>query len=193
MAELEIETRRFFKKNSVRLLTNRLIVKKTSPFETSEFELSYEQIENKKEIETKVNFGLLVISSLAAIVGFLYLFGSKSEMTIVFFIISIVLLFIAFATKLKVVVIKAYNGQNIELYFANKNKDEVIIFAEKLIDSANNYLLSKYTKIDRDLPIDNQIQMLIVLRDKELLSEDKFEQLKNQLLGRENKTGIGYR
>jgi hypothetical protein len=193
MADGQIETSRFIKKNSVQLLNNRLIVKKSSPFETSEFELSYDQIENKKTIETKVSFALIVFSSFAAILGFLYLFGDKSNISIVLFIFSVLFILIAFVTKLKVISIKSYDGRNIELYFTERNKEKVILFSNQIIDSANDYLLRKYSKIDKDLPVESQIQNLIFLRDRELLSEEKFEQLKNQLLGKENKSNIGYR
>jgi hypothetical protein len=189
----EIETTRFIKKISIQLLDSRVVVKKSSPFETSEFELSYEQIENKKTIETKVNFSLLVFSSFAAIVGFLYLFGDKSSNSIVFFLFSFVILLIAFATKLKVIIIKSNNGKNIELYFNERNKEEIILFSDKIINSVNDYLLRKYSKVDKELPIDYQINNLIFLRDRDLLSDEKFEQLKNQLLGKDQKLNIGYR
>src|SRR5258705_3057004 len=99
MADEQIETRRFFKKIRIELFNNRLIVKKSSPFETSEYELSYEQIENKKAIATNVNFGLLVVTSLTAIIGFPFLFGDKIEIAIALFIFSILSLLLAFATK----------------------------------------------------------------------------------------------
>ena len=193
MISSRIETQRFFRKNSVELFNNKFVVAKKSPFEFSEFELSYEQIENKKTIETKVNFGLLTIASFAGIVGFLYLFGNASEMSLVFFSITFFLILIAFVTQKKIVIIKSVTGQNIELYFTEKNKNEVVEFAEKIIDSANAYLLAKYSRLDKDLPIDNQLHNLIFLRDRELLSEERFELLKNQLLGKENKSSIGYR
>jgi len=189
----EIKTTRFIKKISIQLLDSHVVVKKSSPFETSEFELSYEQIENKKTIETKVNFSLLVFSSFAAIVGFLYLFGDKTNNSISFFFFSFLILLIAFATKLKVIIIKSNNGKNIELYFTKRNKDEIILFSDKVINSVNDYLLRKYSKIDKDLPIDYQINNLIFLRDRDLLSDEKFEQLKNQLLGKDQKLNIGYR
>jgi hypothetical protein len=193
MDELKIETNRFFKKNSIELLDSHMLVRKSSPFETSEFELSYDQIENKKSIETKVNFGLLVISSLAGILGFLFLFGNKDEVTIGFFSISILVLLIAFVTKLKMIIIKSYDGSNIELFYTSKNKEDIITFSDKIISSSNDYVLRKFSKIDRDLPIDTQLQNLIFLRDRDLLSEGKFEHLKNQLLGKDNKSNIGYR
>jgi hypothetical protein len=114
-------------------------------------------------------------------------------MSLVFFACAFFLLLIAFITKQKIVIIKSVTGQNIELYFTEKNKKEVIEFAEKIIDSANAFLLAKYSRLDKDLPIDNQLHNLIFLRDRELLTEDRFEQLKNQLLGKENKSSIGYR
>lgn len=193
MDDVQFETKRFIKKISIELLTSHIIIRKSSPFETSEFQLTYEQIENNKTIETKVNFALLVFSSLAAIVGFLYLFGDKSNISIVFFLFALLFLLIAFVTKLKVIIIKSYDGRNIELYFTERNKEEVILFSEKIISSANDFLLKKYSKIDKDLPIDNQLQNLILLRDRELLTEEKFEYLKNQLLGKDNKSSIGYR
>jgi len=193
MDELKIETNRFFKKNSIELLDSHMLVKKSSPFETSEFELSYDQIENKKSIETKVNFGLLVISSLAGILGFLFLFGNKDEVTIGFFSISILVLLIAFVTKLKMIIIKSYDGSNIELFYTSKNKEDIITFSDKIISSSNDYVLRKFSKIDRDLPIDTQLQNLIFLRDRDLLSGEKFEHLKNQLLGKDTKSNIGYR
>ena len=89
MDEVKVQTNRFLKRNSVELRENNILVKKNSPFETSEFELSYEQVENKKTIEMKVNFGLLVIASLSAILGILYLLGNKIDISIWCFSFSV--------------------------------------------------------------------------------------------------------
>ena len=188
-----LETKWILTTKSVELFTNHLIVKKHSPFESSQFELSYEQIESKKSVESKINFGLLVIASFGAIVGFLYMFGNTPEISLLFYSISLVLVFIAFGMKQNLVIIKSFTGQNIELYFSSRNKNEIIDFADKIVASANSYLLNKYSRIDKDLPREPQLQNLVFLRDRELLSEEKFEQLKNQLLGRDNQSAIGYR
>lgn len=192
MDETQIETSKFWAKNYIKLFSNRIVIRKSTPFESSEFEVSYEQMENKKSIETKVNFGMLIVTSIGVIIGFLYLFGNHPEIGFLFLFIAVVVLLISFATKTKVVIIKTNDGRNIELYFNDQTKDKVISFSNTIINSSNTFLLNKYSKIDRDLPIDSQMQNLIFLRDRELLSEEKFEQLKNQLLGKDNKS-IGYR
>jgi hypothetical protein len=43
------------------------------------------------------------------------------------------------------------------------------------------------------LPIENQLTNLDFLRKKNLITQEKFEELKDLLLGRENKKSIGYR
>lgn len=193
MSDSIIQTKRFFKKCSIQLLKDKIKVIRSTPFDLIEFEISYENIETKKTIEAKVNFGLLVLISLLLVIGILYFFGDKSNISSVFFIVAIIIFFIAMATKLKVITIKTFEGHTLELFFTNKNKADVINFAEKIINTANNFLLSKYSKIDKDLPIENQLSKLDFLRDKELITDEVFEQLKNQLLGKENKQTIGYR
>jgi hypothetical protein len=68
----------------------------------------------------------------------------------------------------------------------------VIDYANQIIDAANNYLLKKFSKIDRSLAIEPQIENIQFLLNREIITEEKFETLKNQLLGRENKSSIGF-
>jgi hypothetical protein len=185
------ETTRLLKKKSIQLLKDKIHVINTTPFESKEFDISYEQIETKKTVETKISFGLLVFVFFLFILGTFYFLGSYDNVSAVLFILAFFFLCIALLTKLKVITIKSYEG-NIELYFTNKNKEDVIAFADTIISSTNRYLLNKFSKIDKDLPIDNQLINLNFLRDKELISNEIFEQLKDQLLGRENKKSIGY-
>lgn len=193
MNQQKIETRRFIKRSAVELLNSKIVVNTSTPFESNQFEVSYEHIEDKKLISTKVNFGLLILTLFLSVTGILYLFGNSSYISLYFFIFAFVILLVAFLTKLKVISIKTYDGNVIDLYFTNHNKIKILEFAEQIIQSSNNYLLQKYSKIDKDLPIDEQIRNLSFLRNKELISEDKFEELKKQLLGKDNKYSIGYR
>lgn len=193
LTDSTIETTRFFKKSHIHLLKDRIRVRKSSPFDSIEFEISYENIETKKIIETKVNFGLLYLTSFLTIMGLLFIFGRNNYISKIFFISAIMVLFIALATKLKIITIRSLEGNNLELYFTDRDKEDVLIFADKIINSTNSYLLNKYSKIDKDLPIESQLENLTFLRNKELITDEKFEQLKNQLLGKDNKQTIGYR
>ena len=140
----------------------------------------------------KLTFGLVVLILFFAITGLLFFLNGQTDETIFFFVLALIVLVIALLTKLRVITIKSYEGQNIELYFTNGNKEEVMAFADNIISFTNTFLLNKFSKIDKDLPIANQLENLDFLRNKELLSETEFEQLKDQLLGRDNKKSIGF-
>ena len=192
MANSEFSTRRYFKKVMIQLQKNGIHVIKTSPLESQEFDIAYENVETKKTVETKVVYGLLVIVLFCAVTGGLFLLSSNYPVGNVFFLIAAVVFTIALITRVKVITIKSFEG-NIELYFSNNNKDAVLAFSDRIIDSANAYLLNKFSKIDKDLPIDTQLGKLDFLRGKDLIDDETFEQLKNQLLGRDGKNSIGYR
>jgi hypothetical protein len=192
MTELTFSTRRYLKKVQICLEKNKMHVIKTSPLESKEFDIAYENVETKKTVETKVASGLLVIVLFCATTGGLFLLSGNYPVANTFFLIGAAIFAIALITRVKVVTIKCFEG-NIELYFSNRNKDDVIAFSDRIIDSANAYLLNKFSKIDKDLPIDNQLERLDFLRGKDLIDDEIFEQLKNQLLGRDRKNSIGYR
>lgn len=193
MISSTFKTRRFSKIVFLQLLKNEIHVKQVSLFESKEFDISYEHIEPKKTVETKISFGLIVIFSLLTLTGILYFAWSNIDISQGFFICALLVFLIALVTKLRVVTIRTYIGYNIEIYFSRKNKDQVLAFADAIIVSANNYILTKFTKIDKDLPIEKQLSNLDYLKDKELITDETFEQLKDQLLGRDNKKSIGYR
>ena len=188
-----LETKRLLKTSTIELFNDKIKVFKTSPFESVEFEVSYEQIEKKKTVETKANFGLLICVLLLSITGIFYLLGNSPVTGIKLLSFGAAILVVSFFTKLKIITIKTYEGQNIELYFTRGNKNNVLAFADKIIASANEYILTKYSRIDKDLPIENQLNKLEYLRNNELITQEKFDQLKNQLLGKDNKQSIGYR
>jgi hypothetical protein len=188
----EITTRRFLKKINVQLFENHILIRKSSPFEFSEYELTYEVIENRKSIEIKTSFGLLTISLLSFVIGFLCFAGSYSEVSPLFFTITVLLLIIALSAKSRMVIVKSFDGRNIELYFTKRNKDDVILFIGTLIKTADKYLYKKYSKVDKDLPAEGQIERLLFLKERNLLSDEEFEELKIQLLGRTSKSNIGY-
>lgn len=143
-------------------------------------------------IKTSVNHGLLIIAFFLAGLSFIIFLGGNDFVASIFFILSVTFVITAFITVLKTVTIACFENDNIELYFTRKNKNEVIEFAKQVIASGNSFLLNKYGRIDRDLPIGTQLSNLEFLKNREIISEELFESLKNQLLGRENKSSIGF-
>lgn len=184
--------RRFFKKQRLEILKTGLKVDKKTIFDSVEYEISFEKIHNKLKIETKVNHGLLTTAFFFIITGFIILASGNDTVATIFFLLTLAIVILAFSTRLKIVTIECYDKDNIELYFSNQTKSDVLEFANQIINSSNVYLLNKYSKIDKALPIDSQLNNLEFLRNKEIINEEFFETLKNQLLGRENKSSIGF-
>ena len=157
-----------------------------------EYEVPFENIHNKKRIQTNTNDNLLVIAFFLLVIGLLFLLGSNTEISLVALIGGTFFLALALITRKKTVTILTYDGNNIELPFNRKNKPEVLEFSNKIIEASNHFLLNKYSKIDKSLPVEGQLSKLEYLRDREILTDEEFENLKNQLLGKDNKGSIGF-
>ena len=157
-----------------------------------EYEVPFDFINNRIKTQTVMNNNLITIGAFFFVFSFLFQIGSRDELTVIFISIALLFLIIPFVNRKKVVIITTLDGNNIELYFNNHNKQEVINYANDIINAANNYLLNKYSKIDRSLAIEPQIENIQYLLNREIITEERFEALKNQLLGRENKSSIGF-
>ncbi len=71
----------------------------------------------------------------------------------------------------------------IELYDDNPSRIEMKEFLDQLKKSASDYLKFKYATIDRDLPVEGQIQNLNWLKSRNILTEEEYEQIKLKLTG----------
>lgn len=186
------ENRRFFTKQLFEIKNSGLHVEIKGLFDAIEYEISHEQIDNKKRIQTSTNHGLLVISISLFIFGLLFLFGTNDELTTVFVFLSFLFALLSFVSRKRVVILNLYDGNKIQLYFTRQNKQQVVGFADEIIEASDKYLLNKYTRIDPALPIEPQLQNIQFLRNRESIAEDDYESLKNELLGRSNKSSIGF-
>ncbi len=177
-------------KQSFELLKSGVKICKKTFFDTIEYEIPYEHLGNKKTVTSSVNHGTLFIAFFFLVVGLLYSFGNSAA-PFFFFTGSIIMGAFAFASRKKVITIACFGNTNIVLFYRNSNEMEIRELADTLIDSANQFLLNKHSKIDRNLPIENQLNSIQFLLEREIIDEAKFEELKNQLFGKENKS-IGY-
>ncbi len=183
--------KRYLKRQSFEILESALKIHKNGLFDEIEYEVPFDSVQNKKTIQTEINNNLLVTGFFFVAFSFLFLLGSAQELTVIFLSIGSLMVIMSFINRKKTITIPTY-GEPITLYFSKKNKQEVIDFSEQIIDASNNYLLKKYSKVDRGLPIEPQIEHLQFLFNREIITEEHFETLKNQLLGRNNKSSIGF-
>ena len=67
------------------------------------------------------------------------------------------------------------------MFLLNKpSKEEMENFINEIINRSCKILIDKYSKVDPDLPEDIQIRNLYWLKEKGLISEEKYEELKQE-------------
>lgn len=84
---MKLKTRYFFKTQEIEILRTSLKIERKSLLDYVEYEIPFENIHNKKNVQAKTNDNLLVISFALLIVGLLFfLFGSELALSSFFFI-----------------------------------------------------------------------------------------------------------
>lgn len=190
---MKLQTRRFFKRQEIEILRTSLKIERKSLLDSVEYELPFENIHNKKKVQTKANDNLVVISFALLVIGLLFfIFSSEAALSTFLFICGTFFLALAFISRKKTITIPTYDGNHIEIPFNNRNKPELIEFSNKIIEASNGFLLNKYSKIDKALPLEGQLSKIEYLRDREILTDEEYDNLKNQLLGRDNKGHLGF-
>ena len=93
---------------------------------------------------------------------------------------------IAYLSRKQVVsLLTLYDQQTLELPYSKKNEQEVREFADGIIEKTKEFLISKYANVDKDLPRESQLENLISLKDRSIITEREFERLKNMLLDKD--------
>lgn len=183
---------RRFTRQTFDILGSSLKIDRKGLLDQIEYEIPFDNIHNKKKVQTQINNNLVITGFFFCAFSFLFLLGTAEELMFIFLSIGVIFVLIAFINRKKTVTIATYSGDEIVLYFNDKTKAEVVGFSEKIIEASNNYLIKKYGKIDPDLPVDQQIENLQFLRNREIISENHYEVLKDELLGRKGKSAIGF-
>ena len=184
--------RRFLTRQNFEIQKSSLKIERKNMFEAIEYEIAFDHLQSKLKIQTIFNNNLIIVGAFFLVFSILFLFGINEELSVFFIFIAIFFIGLPFINRKKVISIASMDGNHIELYFTNRNKQSVHDYATEIIKSANIYLLKKYSKIDRSLPIEPQIENIQYLLNREIITEENFESLKNQLLGKENKSSIGF-
>lgn len=173
-----------FKKLKIEIQENKILVLKKSPFLYTEFEISFEELESKKKVKKEYNHGVMALALLVFCFGLIFSFVGAYHIFLVVFTISFVLFLTGLFTRRKRIEINTLTEGILEIPFESANEENVRAFADTIIRSARQYMVDKYGKVDKDLPIEGQLDNLLFLRNKEFIDEHKFEELKSKLLGR---------
>ena len=174
-------------------------IKEKSIFNYHEHSIDFTDFTTKMIIKKDTNTGLLFfvfMFGLATIVIFLIAILNKDKgygSTFTFLFLFLSFLSIALLTKKKVIILPTYYGsKSLEITFKKSTEKEARNFADLLISETKRYLITKFTKVDKDLPIERQLDDLLSLRDRDLIDESEFTRLKNILLDKDQDTKIGF-
>ena len=195
----KFEQKRLFRSKSIKILKSGVEIKYKSLFSYKEYSIDFEQLSTKKSIIKESNSGILFFVfgfGLATIVIFLNVLADGDKglgSTFFFLFLTLLFLSIALLTRKKVIVLHTnYGADNLEISFNRTNEALVREFADLIINKTKEFLLNKYSKIDKDLPKENQLENLSFLRDKDLIDEAEYIRLKNILFDKDSERKIGY-
>lgn len=183
--------RRYFTKQNFEITRDALKIEQKNLFEEKEFEIPLEMIGKTISRETIFNSNLLITGFFFFVVALLFLFGIYSEISLIFGFFSLLFFVIPFLSLKRVVRIDISYSTALEIFYHKQNKDQVYAFATEVVKASNEYLLKKYSKIDRQLPIEPQLEKIQFLLQRDIINEQEFTALKDELLGN-IKPGIGF-
>lgn len=104
--------------------------------------------------------------------------------SIFLFIVTCLSGLVTYIKSKNVLLIPTHNNGYLEFIKNKPNKDEFEAFIKKLSDEITLFLKSKYAKIDLEMPVEPQLMTLGWLREKDIISEEEFENLKHNLVNK---------
>ena len=182
-----LKQRQGFRKKEFELLGNELRVKTRGPEGHQEWVVSVEHLGESLFYNSRskkggyLTGGFFLLFILVTNIGY---FLSEGEENI-WLIIGCDLFFGALAgflifTPPKSEVHLTGGSTTITFFSNNPSKEEVESFIDEVISRTRHLLISKYGKVDPDLPEDTQINQLNWLKNRDILSESEYEDLKQE-------------
>jgi hypothetical protein len=189
----EIELKGFLKNMRISILENEAKITKKTIFKYLEYDIKLESITHSKTIKSELNRDFLFWSLIVFIIG---VFCNALGGDIIFAIsigISLVFLIVGLFTQKRTITIDTLNGTPIILNYKSSNEKTVRDFADLLIEKSKDFIIKKYSRVDKDLPIENQLENIDFLRSNDLINDSRFEELKNVILNKKGSNkSIGF-
>lgn len=196
-----LEQRKLLKKKRFQIKKNVLLVTESTFFESSEFEIPLEEILVKKIVKQTTTgilpiLGFLFFSFMFTLFLLFKIFSDvkvESGVLVFMFMLSAVAFIFAYISRKKSILIPTINNRIIEVYQNRPKKLVTNEFIENLRLKVVEYLKNKYAQIDKDLPIEGQLENIIWLKNNDILNEEEFQKLKTELISfRKLNAAIGF-
>ena len=160
--------------------------------DSEEYQLPLESIGDRKVVGVYATDSAFVSSVFCILFAIILLVFESDKGFLLFGFIGLVSLMYGLATRQGIVTVSVLYGENIRLYFTRNKKTEAVEFADTLISKARSFAKVKYSNFDRQMPLEKQFDNLEYLKDRNLVSSDEYNDIKNYLLGNE-KRSIGFK
>lgn len=182
MAE-EFEIKKIFGWERYSLFKNKLKIQNQTGFKYLEFEIPIENIGYEMVITETINRPMFGYSLLAFFCGSIINSAAGAvNYLVVLTGLSLLLFVLGFIMKIRTVTIACSLEGSLVLHYSKKNKAITLEFAEQIIENSKQFTLSKYGEIDKDLPLEGQLNNLIYLKSLNLMNNETFESLKTELI-----------
>jgi len=201
---MKLKQRKLFLRKDITLVNNSVKIKNNNLTSSEEIVISLEDIDTNKIVYQKKTDNLMLIVTIFFGVFFLInIFNPEnyaseeddsSGVFIFLFFMSFISGVITFIKSKNIILIPTMHNGYLEIFRAKPNKKEVDDFISELSLKINVSLKNKYGKLDLDMPIEPQLMNISWLKEREVISELEFEQMKSELISlRKDQNKIGFK
>jgi len=184
----ELIQKKTFASKHYKILKGKLQVNIKSTKEQNEWTCSLEELGLKKLYKKQprflLNLAVVVCFAIALAAAITYFFFPEQIDAGGFYINTVLWGFLGLFFMLVPVKNEVYlygGSQDLAFYRNIPNEESVDQFLDELIQATKEYLREKYTKIDKDLAEDIQIENFKWLKDIEVITEQEYQELKEEL------------
>lgn len=108
------------------------------------------------------------------------------------FLVPAIIMLIIFLYTWRTYEIFSCGDLNLVLFHQSPSKAVYEEFMDTLRHRRREYLKERYGHIDKDMPITDELLKLAALRDREVITDDEFKQIKSDLINRLFQGKIGF-
>jgi hypothetical protein len=177
-----IEINRLLGSHKLTILKTKIRISQKSLFKYIEYDVPLEIIVHSKIVKVEINRDLIFWGLIVFIIGIVFNMSDALLFFTILSCISLTLIITGLFTRKRTIIINTLSETPIILQYRKSNQKATSDFADTILDKSKEYLINKYSKIDKDLPIENQINNLEFLWSRDLIDDLKYEELKNIIL-----------
>ncbi|MGN6181503.1 MAG: hypothetical protein ACTHNW_20135 [Mucilaginibacter sp.] len=186
MSEI-LKQRHLFTKRYFELTDHSLKISVSKLFSSYEAEFSFEELDRR--IFKKKSFNrFLLVSSIFCLIALLITAmneanGHSQVDDVTFYAIpTFIFSLFLWVTRQNIICLPLYDKRNIIFFNFFYNQNSVQQFIDNILATQKNYLLNKYGRKELFVSPEDIINQLIWLKNRHIIDDDEFENLKRNLL-----------